>query len=1033
MRNSSDHAPCPRARLMARRCRAGRLQVHWFLAGCFFWLGPLAPRNYAGGTGRFSAHVDEVFDFISGLRSDYHGWPTLTRLSDGRLVVAYSGGREGHVCPFGRIEAIWSEDGGRTWTTSRILEDSPSDDRDGAISQTPAGTLLLHWATSQAWLSRVDLDEIAENWPAAEGTSEWFMPAWTESRLKRWMMARDRLPEGFRDGPSRYWMKRSEDGGITWSDSYEVPMHNVHGITVRENGDPLYFGRSGASVSVFSTPDDGRTWRELAPLPVRPGDDAREYHELHGVETASGRLVVHIRNHNPVNEGSILQTVSDDGGHTWTTPAPIGVSAGARNPSHLLLLENGDLLMTYGHRGAPWLIKTRVSRDGGESWSHPLILYSGAERSDMGYPSTVQVADGSLVTVWYETPADPRHQGFLSAARWRLIEDAGEVPSSRIEMVPVRDAGNAADVRVGAGSEGFGAVDYDFYLSRFPVTNRQYAEFLNAVAADDPNKLWVSSMGSQESGGIGRTGEPGSYHYFILPSGNGMNIGSDMSERPIGYVSFYSAARYTNWLMNGKPFGAQGPETTEDGYYTFAGPEKLIAVADYLRGSEADWIALPTEDEWYKAAYFSPELNGGAGGYFRYPTMNDTPPVPAFPPGGTNTANFDGAVGTTADVGAYKATRSYYGIYDLAGNVWEWNESLEANGNRGRRGGAFNSVSGTFLSSNRYHADPSSTISTFGIRVSSNRAFDAPADPVITYRQRIPHKESTDFSEYHSGESYEADALPAAASPAWLRGTGDGIERLAAGILTVDTINRTDAAHAVRRIHYRSNGAPGGNFWKGDFDAGFTVEARIWVEEVHDPVHGALAFSVRNGEAGGEATLQFRSDSILWWNGERHPAAVMAKGEDQTDGFQTIRIVKMPGRNEWHIWRNGKLIGSHLRAPPSGWNELLFGDTSDVRYAGRFHIDYIRWDTSGAYAPDAAVSVIPGIPSRPAMLQVVRPAIELEVRTWDGILYRLERAGRLPVWEDFSGWRRGTGESVHYFDSTLGLRRGYYRLVTDND
>ena len=63
----------------------------------------------------------------------------------------------------------------------------------------------------------------------------------------------------------------------------------------------------------------------LAEIPTRPGDRGEQYHELHAVECASGRLIVQIRNHNETNRHETLQSESTDGGRTWSVPHPIGV------------------------------------------------------------------------------------------------------------------------------------------------------------------------------------------------------------------------------------------------------------------------------------------------------------------------------------------------------------------------------------------------------------------------------------------------------------------------------------------------------------------------------------------------------------------------------------------------------------------------------------------------------------------------------------------------------------------------------------
>ncbi|MCA9057815.1 MAG: exo-alpha-sialidase, partial [Planctomycetaceae bacterium] len=125
---------------------------------------------------------------------------------------------------------------------------------------------------------------------------------------------------------------------------------------------------------------------------------------------------VQIRNHNSPNAGETLQSHSDDGGRTWSVPRTIGVWG---LPSHLLRLADGRLLMSYGHRRAPLGIQVRLSEDHGDSWSEAIVLYGDGATGDLGYPSTVQLADGSLCTVWYEVvTGNPRSQ--IRAARWKL-------------------------------------------------------------------------------------------------------------------------------------------------------------------------------------------------------------------------------------------------------------------------------------------------------------------------------------------------------------------------------------------------------------------------------------------------------------------------------------------------------------------------------------------------------------------------------------------------------------------------------------
>jgi Neuraminidase (sialidase) len=169
-------------------------------------------------------------------------------------------------------------------------------------------------------------------------------------------------------------------------------------------------------VGVCESTDDGETWRWLAEIPTREGDANRNYHELHAVETADGRIVVQIRNHNQANARETLQTESSDGGKTWAVPRSIGVWG---LPSHLLRLADDRLLMTYGHRRAPLGNQARVSEDHGRTWSEPILVSSDGVSGDLGYPSTVELDDGSLVTVWYENMSGSPY-AVLRQARWSL-------------------------------------------------------------------------------------------------------------------------------------------------------------------------------------------------------------------------------------------------------------------------------------------------------------------------------------------------------------------------------------------------------------------------------------------------------------------------------------------------------------------------------------------------------------------------------------------------------------------------------------
>jgi hypothetical protein len=341
----------------------------------------------------------------------YHGWPTLARRRNGELLVVCSGGREAHVCPFGRVELMRSHDNGTTWTWPQVLLDGPIDDRDAGVMETGKGSLLVTTFTSLAF------EPILEQAEARKADDP---QAWPKDKLERWRAARDRIDKQQRQKELGTWMIRSTDGGITWSARYDCLVNSPHG-PVQLSGDRLLYAgkelwkpeqRNGVCESI----DDGQTWKWLAEIPTRKGDDPKQYHELHAVETSGGRIILHIRNHNKANLGETLQCESTDGGRTWSEPHSIGVWG---YPSHLLRLKDGRLLMSYGHRRKPIGNQARISDDQGKTWSEPLLISSDGVTGDLGYPSTVELDNRLLVTVWYEVIAGAK-LAVLRQAKWRI-------------------------------------------------------------------------------------------------------------------------------------------------------------------------------------------------------------------------------------------------------------------------------------------------------------------------------------------------------------------------------------------------------------------------------------------------------------------------------------------------------------------------------------------------------------------------------------------------------------------------------------
>lgn len=183
-------------------------------------------------------------------------------------------------------------------------------------------------------------------------------------------------------------------------------------------------------------------------------------------------------------------------------------------------------------------------------------------------------------------------------------------------FVTVCDPNNSA-----SDINGYGAVSYSFKISKYLITNNEYKDFLIAIASIDnapstSSNVYTSDMGTNVSGGIFRT----------LVGGSGSNsqytysIKANMGNKPVNYISWRNAARYANWLHNGKPNGSQNAGTTEDGAYD-------VSLSIPVRKAGAKYF-LPNIDEWVKAGFYK----GGStnAGYWTYATQSNTPPIPVI-------------------------------------------------------------------------------------------------------------------------------------------------------------------------------------------------------------------------------------------------------------------------------------------------------------------------------------------------------------------------------------------------------------------
>jgi hypothetical protein len=334
----------------------------------------------------------------------YIGWPSVAKTKDGDLIAVFSGDRDEHICPWGKTQMVRSSDGGETWSDPVTVNNTPLDDRDAGVIVTRKRTVIVSWFTSLAF----DEPNYQKYYPA-ELTATWRRHA-------------EKLGPEIRKDWLGCWVRRSEDGGRTWGDFIRLPVNAPHGPIELSDGRLLYVGKrlwdDPQSLDVCESRDDGRTWKTIGTIAVAPGENLDHYHELHAVELKDGKIIAMIRYNPPERDNNIMrQAESTDGGRTWSVPHPTGIWG---YPPHLVGLDDGRVVVVYGYRREPFGERACVSYDGCKTWDveHPVEIMK-AMNGDLGYPASVVLDDGSLLTVYYQIDKEGEKTCLMGTC-WRL-------------------------------------------------------------------------------------------------------------------------------------------------------------------------------------------------------------------------------------------------------------------------------------------------------------------------------------------------------------------------------------------------------------------------------------------------------------------------------------------------------------------------------------------------------------------------------------------------------------------------------------
>jgi hypothetical protein len=316
-------------------------------------------------------------------------WPNLTLMPDGTIIATIFN-QPTHLLWEGDVECWASADQGRTWK----LRGTPAVHEPGtARGNVAAG--LAHDGS---------LVVIVSGW-SFEGT-----PIFGQRNERANVL--------------QPWVCRSTDGGRSWIRSVAIGP-STDASTVIPFGDVVrspdgalglscYSHAAGQNTAhFFRSHDDGRTWGE-PPTIIGAGD----YNETALLCLDRERWLAASRTH---RDAHLDLFTSQDAGSTWTCCGPLTLPG--QHPGHLARLADGRILLVYGLRNRGLRgVGARWSPDEGKTWEAPVVLVNLEDATDVGYPASVQVEDGTIVTAYYCNRISAHQRYHMGIVRWRIDE-----------------------------------------------------------------------------------------------------------------------------------------------------------------------------------------------------------------------------------------------------------------------------------------------------------------------------------------------------------------------------------------------------------------------------------------------------------------------------------------------------------------------------------------------------------------------------------------------------------------------------------
>ena len=350
----------------------------------------------------------------------YFGWPSVARLQDGTLAMTCSGFRLKHICPFGKAVISYSRDEGEHWTRPAPVIDTILDDRDSGIVPFKDNRVIMTSFNNSIAQQHI--------WNGVQSGEH----SWKEDSLRA--LSEAYLSAAEQDGRESDFLgstyKISEDGGYTFGELRRLPVSAPHGPCLLNDGGLLFVGhdfhflkseQDHVQVYKMNSRDEFEFLTTIENVRSKNGKLFLQC-EPHAIQLPDGKIIVHSRVEGQDGDEckfTTYQSESYDGGKTFSKPHQILADKGGA-PAHLYLHSSGVLMSLYGYREAPYGVRAMFSRDEGETWDTDYVLDMDGQSGDLGYPASVELNDGRMLTVFYENIGD---QCVIMKRVWTLPEN----------------------------------------------------------------------------------------------------------------------------------------------------------------------------------------------------------------------------------------------------------------------------------------------------------------------------------------------------------------------------------------------------------------------------------------------------------------------------------------------------------------------------------------------------------------------------------------------------------------------------------